>query len=159
MGGFRKASLGLFSFFALLSSVAWGRDLQTEALRIEGLLMAPCCWGGTVAEHSSPEALEIKEGVRSMLAEGKTEAQILSLYEAKYGERILARPKGAGFGILVWILPGLILTVGGIFTWVFLRRSRPGAVQTQAAPPGAPADEEYRRRLDRELYGSPKNPA
>lgn len=147
--------------FVLLSAPAMDSALETKAEKIESLLVSPCCWGGTVAEHSSPEALAIKDEVRAMLKDGKSEEEILKFYEAKYGERILARPKKSGFGLIVWGLPILTFLIGAGVVWVFLRRRSVPAPDLDSSPPplaNTKIDLEYRRKIDAELYGPSSGP-
>jgi cytochrome c-type biogenesis protein CcmH len=133
--------------------------VETEAHGIDQLLMAPCCWGGTVAEHSSEASMNVKREVREMLAAGKSRAEILAAFERKYGERVLAMPKASAFGVWVWILPVVLLAAGLAFvTWV-LRRWRKAHAQAPVPAPAkadapSPVDAKYRAEIDRELYGA-----
>ena len=94
-----------------------------------------------------------------MLAEGKSEAEILKFYETQYGERILARPKAGGFNLLVWILPIVVLLTGAGVVWKFLRARQPASASATANTPPAsiPADEKYRVEIEKELYGTSRD--
>ena len=65
---------------------------EALAQRVEGELIAPCCWVQPVAVHDSQAARDIKREVRELVAQGKTEQQILDTFIARYGEKILAAP-------------------------------------------------------------------
>ncbi len=48
-----------------------------------------------------------------MLETGKTRQEIVDLYVAKYGERILAKPRAQWFKLTAYVLPWLFLILGG----------------------------------------------
>ena len=133
--------------FLSIPAASQGKDEM--ARRIEGELMAPCCWGEPVSQHVSPIAKEMRGEIRSMLADGRSEQEILDLYVAKYGERILTTPPARGFNLLVYILPWVIALAGvAAVTWVLRRwlARRPAA----SADPAL--EERYADRMDRELH-------
>jgi cytochrome c-type biogenesis protein CcmH len=136
--------LGL-SFLTILAAAQEKEDI---ARRIEGELMAPCCWAEPVSQHMSPVAEEMRRDIRAMLAAGKSEQEILDFYVAKYGERILTTPPARGFNLLVYILPWVMALAGIAAVALVLRR---WLAQRPAASAGPTLDERYADRIDREL--------
>ena len=120
------------------------------AQHVEGMLMAPCCFANTVAEHRSPLSDQIREEVRGLVANGATETEILDLFAGKYGERILAAPKPQGFNLVAYLLPGGALAAGLIVIGSILRRRRPSIVEPSVGLPGANADQ-IRAQFEDEL--------
>jgi cytochrome c-type biogenesis protein CcmH len=100
--------------------------LQKE---LEGEIMAPCCYGGPVADHDSEAAKQVKTQIAGLLAESKTKEEILDMYVAIYGEQILARPRARGFNLLAYIMPPVILLVGGLMFVFFVSRLKSPATQ------------------------------
>ena len=49
-----------------------------------------------------------------MLAEGKTEDEILQHFEDQYGARVLAEPPKEGFYWLIYLLPPAIILAGAV---------------------------------------------
>jgi cytochrome c-type biogenesis protein CcmH len=151
-----RLRIGLVSAFSLVllstpAASAPAKDLETLAKRIEGQLMAPCCMMGTVSDHYSPVAERMRVEIRSMLAEGRTEEQILDFYVARHGEQILALPRRRGFNLLAYALPLLVFAGGSALLLLMIRRWRlaaPAEAPAAAPPPLDPADAE---RLRREL--------
>src|SRR5512136_1052656 len=88
--------------------------IEREARQIERLIIAPCCWTQPVSDHYSAESDEIKAGIRRMLNEGRTRQEILAVYVAKYGERVLAEPPARGFGASLHVLPWVVLGCGAV---------------------------------------------
>ncbi|HTV14390.1 MAG TPA: cytochrome c-type biogenesis protein CcmH [Acidobacteriaceae bacterium] len=80
-------------------------NIQRDQIRkIEGKLMAPCCYTQTIDVHESEIARQMRGEVTAMVLSGKSEAQILDFYKSEYGESILAVPDGAA-GTLVFAIP------------------------------------------------------
>jgi cytochrome c-type biogenesis protein CcmH len=63
--------------------------------RIQERFMAPCCWHENVAIHQSPTAEAMRAEIVKLVADGRTEAEIVEIYVARYGERILREPRGS----------------------------------------------------------------
>jgi len=99
--------------------------------RIEERFIAPCCWSENVAVHRSEVAAEMRTEIAKMLAEGKTEDQIVARFVAQYGERVLIVPRGPS---AVWlaIIPWVALALGLLILAWFIRRRR-AAEPAQAA--------------------------
>ena len=123
--------------------------LEREAKKIEGMLIAPCCWTQPVSVHYSAEAEEVRVGILKLLGEGKTQQQVLDAFVAQYGTRILADPPVAG---LHW-LPWLFLVGGGTVVVVVVRhlRTNTAVVAGEETPAPSPADDDYAGRLEEEL--------
>lgn len=110
-------------------------DHVTEEVRSE--LMAPCCWRGTLLEHSSPQADQMSGEIRSMAEKGMSRQQILDHFVAQHGEAILARPRTKGFGLVFYAGPALLLALTGLWLW---RRGIPGLTRNpvMATSPSTP---------------------
>ena len=145
-----KLAVAAVLVFLTASGVHAG-SVDEDARALEGLLIAPCCWRQPVADHFSPKAEEVREGIRSMLEAGRTREEVLDFYVAKYGPAILAQPPYEGLGLLAWVLPGVFLIALAAWMARYLSRRRrpPAPVQAPAAP--APADARYAEQLDQEL--------
>lgn len=145
--------------FLFISIPVWAVEpIEERAQKLDKQLIAPCCWTATLDEHFSDVAVDMKGQIRQMLAEGKSEDQILQFFEKKYGERVLSEPKTSGFNLVVWVFPFVILIVGSTILWSVLnRRLKKKDEPTHAAiivPISPEADEKYRKMIDQELYRS-----
>lgn len=137
----------------LLVGTAGPAELERQARKIEGLLMAPCCGANTLAEHESGPAHRMKGEIRELLAEGWTEKRILDHYVEQHGHTILAMPPMSGFNLVAYLVPTIALIVGPVVLWRILRR-RTGTLDEVEGAPLPEIDPEYRERLAREL-GNP----
>ena len=95
---------------------AWpsGRP-QTAADRAHELateIRCPDCEALSVADSSSSSAQAIRADLVRRTRAGESDAEIRSVYVARYGVSILLKPQSSGLGILVWGLPVLAFALG-----------------------------------------------
>ena len=121
MGSLTQISLALW---LAVAAAADPQALEQQAKKLETMLIAPCCWSQQVSVHSSPASDEIKTNIRKMLADGKTQQQILDAYVAEYGDRILAEPPARGFSAALYVLPWIFLAGSVGLVVVVIRRLR-----------------------------------
>ncbi len=141
--------------FALMGSSATAElteeQIASRAKEIDKLIMSPCCWTQPVSDHYSGVASEIRQGIRKMLAEGKTRDEIVDFYIGKYGERILSLPKAEGFNLMAYLLPAMALLVGAIVVRAIIKAWHRPAVAMASGPPAEAPSDDYARRLAAEL--------
>lgn len=111
--------------------------VQSDAVRrMESKFVAPCCYQDNLATHNSGAAQQMRAEIAKMMAEGKTEAQIVDYYVAQHGERILREPRGGKSTILV-VVPVLIALAGAAWLSRYVARAR-RAKSTDLQPATAP---------------------
>src|SRR5688572_18784455 len=71
--------------------------------------------------------------IREKLAAGWTEAQIKQYFVEQYGARVLAEPPREGWYMLLYILPPLLLLLGGYIVYRAVSSMRKPAVATTEA--------------------------
>ncbi len=123
-----------------------------RAYAIESVLRCPSCEDLSVADSTAPTAQAVRATVDRMLAAGRTDQQIESYLEDRYGSAIVLDPPGRGWPLLVWVLPlaggGLAVALLGAF--LYRRRSAASAgpdLETAPRPSGRGELEEQRRFL------------
>jgi cytochrome c-type biogenesis protein CcmH len=104
---------------------------EARAVRLASELQCPVCQGQSINASPAPMAQQMKDLIRSQVADGYTDAQVRDYFVSRYGEWVLLNPKAAGFNLLVYILPVLALVAGAGFVVVVVRRwSSPGSAGT-----------------------------
>ena len=128
-----------------------GRELIAAA--VEERLIAPCCWRAPLSQHYSGTAERMKEDLRQMLAEGKSQEEILGYYTTMYGERILSSPPNVGFNRMAYLFTPLMFLAGAGIIFITLRRWRSGRLSRgEAVVATGPADDpRHRARIDAEM--------
>lgn len=106
-----------------------GDELGRRTYAVGKLLRCPVCQGLSVSDSPSDSARAMKDEVQALVAQGYDEEQVLTYFEASYGEFIRLEPKAEGWNLLVWTLPaGLLLSGIGLIFW----RTRGAKVGAQA---------------------------
>jgi cytochrome c-type biogenesis protein CcmH/NrfF len=143
------------------SSTVRGYD-DTKAERLFGELMSPFCPGLTLATCPSPGADSLRQDIRDRLDRGETPRAIRATYAADWGEQILGAPRLRGWGVVLWVAPGLVLVLGAAGLTVWLRAKTRGTAlgagdQPAPADDGAGDDPALRKRLEQELAAFEKD--
>ena len=124
-----------------------GALLEQRTNEVSALLRCPVCQGMSVADSPSTVALDMKQQVREMLAQGYTEQQILDYFEHSYGQFVLLKPKTP----VVWILPILALLIGAAVVFAKLRKlEAPGPATGDRPPATDPYIDRVRQLVDTE---------
>ncbi len=124
----------LTAILALAASAA-GQLSEPERARASALqkrLLAPCCWNEPVATHRSEVALEMRAEINRLVAEGKSDREILDLYKSRYGLRILVEPEGQR-SFWIHLAPPAVLLAGGVWVMLVIRRWRRRSPRQQSA--------------------------
>jgi len=110
-----------------------GRDLDLRTEEVGALLRCPVCQGLSVMDSPSGMARNMREEVRSLLAAGYDQEQVLSYFEHSYGEFVWLKPPLRGLNWVVWMAPVFGLLAGG---WIVAR-----ALRAPRAPAGTEGED------------------
>lgn len=143
-----------------------GEDFSTYvegASRLEGRIIAPCCWTQTIDIHGSPISDGLRAEIRRRLKAGESPDAIEASFVQRYGPKILAVPNSSPLG---GVATALALAFGGagVAGYFMLKRwSRAGEKSrlkpandekpavTEKSASGEPKRDALDERLDREL--------
>jgi len=138
-----------------------GEDLQSYvegASRLEGRIMAPCCWNQTIDIHGSEAAYELRREIRKRLKAGESPDTIEASLVQRFGPRILAVPDSSPLGSLATVLSLAFGGVGVAGYFMLKRWSRAGKLGKDAGQKKSDNDsasaaksDALDERLDREL--------
>lgn len=120
----------------LVTAPPRARD-RADALAVR--LRCPVCQGESVADSPSDTAAAIRTQIEDMVNEGRSDAEVLDYYVARYGRWVLLDPPAAGDTLLLWVLPAVTVVAGVVV--IATRRRRDG--------PPAPLTDEQRAKLRR----------
>lgn len=124
--------------------------------QVSEALTCQCGCGLTVANCNMPTcgfSVPRRHEIDTMIAKGMSRAQIIGVYRAKYGEKVLSAPTTEGFNLLAWTMPFIAIVLGGgamafaLGRW----RSRGPSESKPAGAATAAFDPELRRKLEHEL--------
>ena len=117
--------------------------LEARAEAIGKQLRCQVCQNESIEESGADLAHDLRVIIRERLKEGDSDAQAIKYVTDRYGDFVLLKPPVEPATYLLWFSPFVILAVGAVGAWLYLRR-RP-------APPDEPLDLNQRRQLERLL--------
>ena len=106
---------------AAMNAADLSGDQQRRIDRLESSLLAPCCWQEPVKTHRSDLSLQIKSEIAQFVAAGKSDREILDVYKARYGQRVLVEPEGAQWWIMN-VVPVVMAALGVLAVVLVIRR-------------------------------------
>lgn len=124
-----------------------------EIHTVEKRLLAPCCYTLSIAEHGSDIAVQMRKEVTKMVANGRSEDEIVSHYRNIYGDRILIVPDGLT-GRILFTLPVVISVLACLVLFVCFRKMlRSGSRRRESdTPQSRPAlSDALREKIAREM--------
>ena len=117
---FRSTLIIILLNFILLSGVAKAVDQNIIYKNLRCLV----CQGQSIAESNSDFAQTIKLVVKDLIKDGKTEDQVYSFMAKKYGDWIVYNPPLNRINFLLWVIPYLVLLIGGFLIYYIIRKSK-----------------------------------
>jgi cytochrome c-type biogenesis protein CcmH len=143
---------GIVAILLVLGGIGVVRgDVESSARKLENELMAPCCMTNTVAEHYSGVTNRMKDEIRQMLSEGKTEQEVIDYYVAQHGPQILSTPPAKGFNLAAYLVPMAMLVLGAAALVYVVRKWRDHDKAAEAPTASTDLDPEYVERVRKEL--------
>jgi len=105
---------------------AAGPGPRDRVADLEGQLRCPVCKSVSIAESPSETAVAMRRSVAEQVAAGRSDAQVLQYFTARYGEWVLLDPPAQGRGVWLLVLPAAV-AIGGV-ALVLTRARRSPAV-------------------------------
>ena len=142
-------------FFA--GTPLWAQPVQEDpldraVLEIARDLRCAVCQNQPVSESNADLAKDMRQIIREQLQAGKSRAQIMDYFVARYGDYVLMKPPTDRAGLPLWLAPPVVLTMLALLAWIFLRKRT--HMPVTPTPPLSKSDLE-RVRAARQ-YGDPK---
>jgi len=119
------AALGLFLLLPM--PVVADSVLEDKVQRVAGELRCLVCQNDTIAASQAPLAVDLRNQVRRLLAQGQSEAQVLEYMTQRYGDFVRYRPPLKPSTWPLWFMPVVLLLLAGLGWWRFTRARPTGA--------------------------------
>ena len=86
------------------------------------------CQNQNLADSNAELAQDLRDEVYKMLRSGKSKQDVLDFMVARYGDFVLYKPPVEKATALLWFGPAVMLAIGLLIVFVFIRRhrNRPG---------------------------------
>jgi cytochrome c-type biogenesis protein CcmH len=72
---------------------------------LESLVRCPSCEDLSVAQSSSTSAIAVRHQIERSVRAGRSDTEILTTLESRYGTSILLSPPTSGLGALLYLVP------------------------------------------------------
>lgn len=124
-------------FGALLAQAKDAAPLAADPLtekRLQAItaeLRCLVCQNQTIADSNADLANDFRREIRKLIAEGKSDPEIMDFMVARYGDFVRYRPPVKGTTILLWAGPGMLLVIGLAVLIRYLRRRNDAIADTE----------------------------
>ncbi len=101
-----------------------GEDPALEA-RLKALsqeLRCLVCQNTTLSDSSAPLAEDLRQEIRQLMREGKSNKEVVDYLVARYGDFVLYRPPVNNETALLWFGPFALLLIGGFVLFRVLKK-------------------------------------
>jgi len=136
----RALALGLIAAALAVLGVgplgAQSPSLDEAVKEVSTQLRCPVCRQQSIEESPSQMAIEMKAIVREKLEAGEDADEVIEYFVARYGEWVLLKPKATGFNLAVWVLPPLLVLLGGLVVVRAFRRWMAPELPVAVGPDG-----------------------
>ena len=88
------------------------RVQQKRAVDLAENLRCLVCQNQTIADSNAELAQDLRRQVREQIAQGRSDAEIVSFMVQRYGDFVLYKPPVKATTLLLWFGPALLLLVG-----------------------------------------------
>ena len=146
--------LGAALLLAVLAATPAGALTVSEVARE---LSCRCGCSMTVdgCNHTNcPFAVPARRTIGEKIDAGMTKEAIMRFFVSQHGEQVLAAPTKTGFNLTAWILPFVMILVGGGIVRTVVKRwtrtDRTSPVTPAGSAPEA-EDADYRAKMEKEL--------
>ncbi|MAF55708.1 MAG: cystathionine gamma-synthase [Deltaproteobacteria bacterium] len=145
---FNLSRITVFLIFIFLCSAFSGStaadsdDFPARFRKLSDELRCPTCQGLSVKDSEAGFSNSIKDKIRELMKDGKSDKEILAYFVERYGEWILRAPTKSGFNLVLWILPGAGILIG---LFIVLFRSKRWVSQPQQEKLASLSPEEERK--------------
>ncbi len=140
--------IAILVFFA---SAAWAVNpdemlsdpvLEERAQALDLQLRCVKCRSEVIASSNADWARDARILVRELIAEGKSDEEVLTFFIDRYGDYVIMKPRFAGSGAVLWLTGPAFLVFGLLAAFVFIRKRRPRDVAQTSAKDLSAAEEQ-----------------
>ena len=117
--------------------------LEARALALHQEIRCLVCQGQSIADSNADLAHDLRMLVRERIEAGDSDAAVLDYLHERYGDFVLLEPPVKPATYALWFGPPLLLVIGGVTVFLFLRRTRRGSDAALR-----PLSEDEKRALD-----------
>ena len=96
-------------------------ELQARYEKLISEVRCLKCQNQSIKDSNVFLASDLRREIRRLIAEGKTDPEIVDFLVTRYGEFALYRPRTSGKTLVLWLAPFLLVLLGGFALYRVLR--------------------------------------
>ncbi len=96
-------------------------ELQARYEKLISEVRCLKCQNQSIKDSNVFLASDLRREIRRLIAEGKTDPEIIDFLVTRYGEFALYRPRTSGKTLVLWISPFLLVLLGGFALYRVVR--------------------------------------
>ncbi|MCU0789686.1 MAG: cytochrome c-type biogenesis protein CcmH [Nitratireductor sp.] len=96
--------------------------LEARARALSAHLRCMVCQNQSIDDSDAELARDLRLLVRERITAGDTDEQVLDYLVSRYGEFVLLKPRLSARNIALWATPIVVLVIGGIGFFAYVRR-------------------------------------
>lgn len=121
---------------------------EIRAREIGKVLRCPVCQGENIDESNAPVSRDLRLYVRERITAGDTDDEVIAAVVNRFGEFVLFEPPASGSNLVLWLAGPVMVLIGLLLAWRFLRTRSEARVETPLA-----LTRDERDRLDQIMRG------
>jgi len=114
--------LALTFTFSVPSYAESDAEVEKRLKALSTELRCLVCQNSTLADSDAPLAVDLRNEIRTMMQDGKTDEQVVEFLVARYGDFVRFRPPVNASTALLWFGPFVMLLIGAIALFVVLKK-------------------------------------
>jgi cytochrome c-type biogenesis protein CcmH len=145
----RAAAVAALALLLSLPAAAAAACPQTTLGDVEDEVMCPVCGTPLSVATEAPQALRERELIQRLIARCRSKDDVKRVLAAQFGDRVLATPDNSGFDLAAYLIPALILLLGGGAVAVAVLRWRGARAKRKPGPPSTAASAQLDADIER----------
>lgn len=112
----------LFCFFSFCANAQNNEELNQRLFHLSNQLRCLVCQNQSIADSDADLAKDLKNEIQILLANGKTDDEILNFMTERYGDFVLYNPPLKNQTFLLWAAPFLLLIIGAFSFFLYIQK-------------------------------------
>lgn len=131
----RYILIGLLCLFSSLSFAGEAKDIaddpvmEARMIKLAEKVRCLVCQSEPVSTSHSEWSQDVRQIMREKMKAGATDQQILDMLVERFGKSVLFDPPVDKETMPLWVAPFVLLTIGGLFLFMQLRKRRGQVVE------------------------------
>lgn len=98
------------------------KELEVRAQAVMRQLRCLVCQNQSIVESDAELAADLRNIVRELVSEGKSDEEILTFMTSRYGDWVLLKPPFKAATAVLWLGPAILLILGGFLVFRTITR-------------------------------------